>query len=320
MPDLYLHAGAPKTGTSFLQMLFARHADRLDEAGILYPRGHMFDEAKAGEITSGNGVELANYLRPNLPHQIADKEGYIRQFSRILQSARGKHVLFSSEYLIFPDGPKTAAVAAAAAQYNYTPKYVYLVRDIDQAAFSTYSQQVKRSGETKSFGEYIVNWEPLYRHSILNAEKGFGDECIVAYNYEEWRDRLSELFFSEILGAGFTPDEKVVVNRSLSPKETELQRLMNAFAPNNVAFATYISDALMKLERKREPMVLTRDEAAFLQKKFAPAVEYVNKFVRGRPTVVCSSDVVPERPPVAVSDFERAMLSIVAKLVGSVTK
>src|SRR3990170_1606222 len=147
MPQLILHAGAPKTGTSFLQVLFARHAAALERLGIVYPRGYLFDEAAAGYITSGNGVAMANYILPTLPHAIGDKERFLSDFDRDLSEAGGRHVLYSSEFLIFEPGDRLNAIAATAAKHGYSPRAIYFVRDVDRALVATYSQRVKRDGE-----------------------------------------------------------------------------------------------------------------------------------------------------------------------------
>lgn len=320
MPTLFIHGGAPKTGTSFLQFLFAKYAEQLAEKGLIYPRGHLFNEARAGEITSGNGVAMANFLRPELPHKIENKDGYLTQLEADLQSAAGKDVLYSSEYLIFPSGERSRQVVSTVRSMGYAPKYIYLVRDIGEAAFSTYSQQVKRAGETKTFEEYVKAWEPLYKHTLTVAAEAFGEENLVVCNYEEHSHRVAELLFRDILGVGFAPGDTTVINRSLSQKEAEIIRLMNQRAPGSVAFSTFISDALMSISRERQPVILTTAEADFLRKRFDNAVAYVNRFVRGRATVITSADTVRDRPPAAVNDFERAMIEIVGKIVATIGK
>lgn len=315
MPELLLHAGAPKTGTSFLQVMFARYAEKLAEAGIVYPKGHMFDEAKAGQITSGNGVEMANYIRPNLPHQIADKDVFIDKLDRELKVAGGKHVLYSSEFLAFTTGERTKNIAKVAETNGYQVRVIYLVRDIGEAAFSVYSQEIKRNGEVRSFYEFLKNWDPHYKASIMSAGDAFGRESLAIFNYEQHSHRLAEFFFRDVLNLKFSPDEVAVINRSLSFKEADLLRLMNkAFPGRDSKWSTFVSDALMGVEREREPLTLTHDEAEFLETRFRAAVTYVNSFVKGRPIVI-STNIIDKRSASAVTDFERAMVAVVARLV-----
>lgn len=191
MPTLYLHAGAGKTGTSYLQVLFARHAERLAECGVVYPRGHLFEEAKAGRVTSGNGVEMANDIRPGLPHAIANKDAFIHVLDAGLKDAAGRHVLYSSEFLAFEPGERTAAIARVAARHGYGIRVIYLVRDIAAAAASMYSQGIKYHGDARTFADFITTWEPAHRRHIQRAVDSFGAESLLVLNYEEHRQSTS---------------------------------------------------------------------------------------------------------------------------------
>lgn len=320
MPDLILHGGAPKTGTSFLQVLFARYADQMAENGVIYPRGHMFDQAKAGVITSGNGVEMANYIRPGLPHLIPDKNAFIGQLSKTLSGARGNHVLYSSEFLMTPPGDRISAIVSVARRCGYRIRYVYLVRDISSALIASYSQEVKRSGEARSLSEFIATWDPGYHNTIKQACDSFGQENVDVYNYEEHAGSLAEFFFKDVLWMPFFPRESNVINRSLTTKELEFQRVMNSASPNNVRFATFISDALMSIETSdKTKMMVTNEEANLMEKRFRGSIDYVNDIIRGRHIVVANHSVEC-RGVEPVSDFERSVAAILAKLVSEVAK
>lgn len=156
MRKIFLHCGAPKTGTSYLQVLFAKHADELRAHGIDYPLNSFVTGAKDGQITSGNGVEMANYLRPNLPHRIADKNLFAQTFDELLTKAAGTDLLFSSEFLVFPENDRTAHLVALMAKHGYSARVIYFVRDYANVARSAYSQHVKRQGETAHFQEFIA--------------------------------------------------------------------------------------------------------------------------------------------------------------------
>lgn len=319
MPFLYLHAGAPKTGTSYLQVLFAKYAQQLAQHGIVYPRGHLFDQAMAGEITSGNGVEMANYIRPHLPHKISHKEAFIRELERQLAEGSGKSILYSSEFLVFDAGARTASIANVAAKHGYKVRVIYLIRDIAPAAFSVYAQQVKNHGEVRTFADFITDWDPHYRSSIQKAVDGFGRESMLVYNFEEHKGRLAELFFSDILGVGFVPDDRTKVNRSLSLREAEMVRVMNTVRPKDARFSAFVSRALMSIEGDDEEFSATRDEVGILTKRFSAAVEYVNDFVCGERSGI-ARNVIDERSSIQLAPFERSMMAIVASLVSSVTK
>ncbi len=67
MKTLYLHIGLPKTGTSFLQAVFAYNAARYAEHGLSYPDLHgNHDGASKGKVSSGNAVRIAGFALPSL--------------------------------------------------------------------------------------------------------------------------------------------------------------------------------------------------------------------------------------------------------------
>ena len=55
MKKLIVHVGHGKTGSSFLQSIFALNSDRMAQLGILYPEHISNAMARRGHITSGNG-------------------------------------------------------------------------------------------------------------------------------------------------------------------------------------------------------------------------------------------------------------------------
>lgn len=318
MPDLILHGGAPKTGTSFLQILFARYADRLRDSGIIYPRGHLFDEASGGAITSGNGVELANFIRPGLPHKILDKGSYLKKLEAELASSGDKHVFYSSEFLLAPPVEQTKAIVNAAARNGYRIRYIYLVRDLAPAFLSFYSQQVKRAGETRPFTEFITNWNAGYKSAIRQAIDSFGRENVEVYNYEEHRQRLADMFFRDVLGADFAPDENPVVNRSLTAQELVLLGRMNMVFGKNRKQSKFAADALTSVPvRNPEPLTVTPKEGEFLQAKFRGDLDYINQVVIGRPVSVGK---LSERRETALSDFEESMAALMSHLVATVVR
>lgn len=320
MRTLILHGGAPKTGTSFLQVLFAQNAEKMKENGVLYPEGHMFDEAKKGKITSGNGVEIANYIRPHLPHRIDDLDSFPERFEAILESAGNLDVLLSSEFLNCPYNDRMKNLLSIVDQKGFDIKYVYFVRNIGLSAFSSYSQQVKRHGESRSFQDFISGWDPLYRNTLDMAINSVGEENVRVFNFDEHRENLAAFFFEAVLGLNFSPEvSKKVVNRSLSTNEAEMLRLINESTGGRAKVSTYISDALMGSPRPSEAFSLSKAEVDELEKRFRVAVDYVNKYITGRPIIIFD-DAGSEMAPIVSSDFEKAMVVIIGQLVKDIAK
>ncbi|MEQ9693980.1 hypothetical protein [Shimia sp. SDUM112013] len=65
MRRLWVHIGHDKTGSSYLQSVFARNLDMLGAAGIAYPvRPDLRETAAKGQTTSGteNGPDLESRM------------------------------------------------------------------------------------------------------------------------------------------------------------------------------------------------------------------------------------------------------------------
>lgn len=316
MPTVFIHAGAGKTGTSYLQVLFARYKDMLAQNGVLYPDDASLDNARKGAVTSGNGVKMANYLRPNLPHVIADKDAALGELVQTLDAADGKNVLYSSEFIDFPAGKRSNALTEAISRAGYTPQVIFLVRDLGAAAQSVYSQEIKRAGETRAFSEFLRSWDPHYKGHVENYVREFGKENVVIFNYEVERKTLADLFFRRIMKLDFVPEDDISVNRSLTPKEIELLRLMNAQFPEvrRRQFSTFVSDALIKIKKPDQPFTLTKDEFGLLELKFGSSLSYLNDLIEG-PGIKIGSSFSESRDDVFVDDFETSVVAILAKLI-----
>ena len=285
------------------------------QAGVVYPRGHLFDEAKAGGITSGNGVAMANYIRPSLPQKIENKNAFLAEFEGQLKNAQGKDLLYSSEFLFLDSGEKTQNIKLLVDKYEYKVIVIYLVRDISGAAYSVYSQRIKRHGEVRSFSEFIKDWRPHYFIAIKNIIESFGIDCLRVYNFDETRDKLSELFFREILRVDFLPPERILVNRSLSRREIEILRLINAAYPNDSRVSQFVINALIAMKKTRyAEFGINRADAASLERRFAGEVASVNKFVIGRPIRIYDN-IAGDVEVYKLSGVERLITSIVARFV-----
>lgn len=316
-PTIYLHCGAPKTGTSYLQVIFARYLADLRKAGIVYPLNQFVVGAKDGLITSGNGVEMANYLRPHLPHQITDKDAFIETLEKDLKSSDGVSILFSSEFLVFPDNDRTQRLADIICESGFMVKIIYFVRDYANSAFSSYSQQVKRSCESRPFEDYLAQWSPGYADNLACMEKAFGRDSLYVYNYEEHRHDIANFVFKSILGMPIDVHDRSSVNRSLSPKELELFRIFNCYLGGKNALASdYVNDLLMRITADpQECFMPTPQQHAALSSRFTAEIDLVNSYVRGQPVRVSAGiDSSCNASPI-ISDFERFVLAVLSGLV-----
>ena len=66
MKKVFFHIGLAKTGTSYLQNIFAINSVNYKKSGLIYDDfSNNFNMSKLGEITSGNGINIAQSLRTN---------------------------------------------------------------------------------------------------------------------------------------------------------------------------------------------------------------------------------------------------------------
>src|SRR4051794_33359112 len=96
MPVLWLHFGLAKTGSSALQVFFARNTLAFRKQGIIYP---WHSHAVEGKVTSGNGLWLAV--------QHAEEPGYALRLEKLTGYIRNdRNVLLSSEFFETADQPR----------------------------------------------------------------------------------------------------------------------------------------------------------------------------------------------------------------------
>jgi hypothetical protein len=277
----------------------------------------MVAQAAQGAITSGNGVELANYIRPHLPHRLDDKSEFIRRFARDLESAGAsdQSLLYSSEFIILEPGEPLDRLLALAGKHRFTVKYVYLVRDYAGAAFSIYSQLIKRHRETKTFEEFLEVWKPKFRKTVEHAVEAVGRDNVLLFNFDQHRETLSDLFFGAILNLDFVPDGKQGVNRSLTWREAEYMRRVNALRLGNIS--SVISQSLISLlPEKSDPLLLTKSEVRSLEQLCGDDIAFLNSLIRGRPIQI-AAECLDKRPEITLSPAERDLLQVVGVVAAS---
>lgn len=319
MPTLFLHMGAGKTGTSALQVAFAQNAERLFESGVLYPESVSNNAAELGKITSGNGAELAKYLNPDLkiPENF-NSNAVGRDFDKALRSR--KNVLYSSEFFwsFKPDHLKE--MVERSAKSDYQTRIVYYIRSIAGHAASVYSQTIKRQKSESSFEQFLIKrYKNPFLSTIERANEAVGSENVLIYNFDAVREKLFAHFLQKILSIDIGSADFVFpknVNRSLNAFEVEFMRYLNARFEKPYQ-ATFVSDALIYANDEVRPeFTITPSEMKLLESQFSAIVDKLNEYVIGEKVQLCDSSVIQgERPQIQLNDFERSVLSVLARLV-----
>ena len=211
MTKLVAHIGHPKTGSSYLQSVFALNSDKMAQFGLFYPRHTSHLKAKKGYITSGNGLILLQ--------EDSIKNSY-------------QNILVSSELLFHVLIEEKGRVAALSNRYDL--EIVLYVRDVIDLFVSMWGQYVKRHGEFTDLNTFLMNFKFIHLDRILEWMKLSNeiDFKLTVRNYSRCKYNLAEDFFQSVSGVPNLTDELTLpsrsVNRSLSLFELQIRRVFNA--------------------------------------------------------------------------------------------
>jgi hypothetical protein len=240
-PQIYLHIGHGKTGTSAIQSAFAIAQKDLLKLGIEYPIQNT-DREKASQfaITSGNWNHNP-------------KESLAQELTRRSREQNNNNsILLSSESLfwqldsLFEDGFQELK--------DLNLHVLLAVRETEEMLSSEYQQRVKRHGEKRPFEQFLRSRHFISSHHKRAAEiitllkKNKIKTTII--NYSKHKHNIIELIFKTLHAEEAYPRDTVrgvVVNRSLSHKELAIITLINAlFHAKFPWISTRLSDALVK--------------------------------------------------------------------------
>lgn len=177
----YLHIGAPKTGSTFLQQVFYENRFRLREFGLLYPdvslRGYAHHDLAF--LLSGGYPEWAT-------KQDRALESLVHDLGTAVAGHHGSILLSSENFYLFPkvaDLKRVLEITGALS--GREPRIVVYLRPQDEAHESWYNQRVKAQGETGTIEESVEQfdrlWDYEYQLGLWAAE--FGDETLIVRGY-----------------------------------------------------------------------------------------------------------------------------------------
>lgn len=146
-PVYYLHVGAPKTGTTFIQSMLREHRTALADDGVLFPK-----LGKYGRFLAAlDGRDKHSYRG-----RTYDASGYWQRLVDRTHDFVGA-VVFSHELLGFPRGEGTPT--AIRALDGYETHIVVTARDPGRQLPSCWQQRLKH-GHTTTFAEYVAALDP----------------------------------------------------------------------------------------------------------------------------------------------------------------
>lgn len=168
--NFYMHIGAPKTGTTVLQIFCDKHRDLLAKKyHLLYPR-HVYADGKGGAYTLANNQEIAHHFAFILKEQHTER--IWEKLAKQAQEHPECDVLLSSELFLMTVGSLSKRDPAKRGDVirrfkslvefhfpGYQPKLILYVRRLDDYTKSVVNQWVKQA-RYRGIKEY--------HHSIYN--------------------------------------------------------------------------------------------------------------------------------------------------------
>ncbi len=139
---VYLHIGAPKTGTTYLQTLMAANRSALKDAGILYPQ------------SKGDAHHTAAWDLRGIPPQRQHSEGIAGAWSSLVQRANawsGSAAVVSSELFVFCNAKQ---IQTALFAFDAEVHVVYSSRDLVRQVPAVWQERVKNQ-QTTSYPDFI---------------------------------------------------------------------------------------------------------------------------------------------------------------------
>ena len=277
MKTLYLHIGPFKTGTTALQVFFAKNQATLKAQGVSYLNLGLIDKARKGEITSGNGAFLARSILPD-GHHMALPKTRKQETTKLLHALRDvttNHALLSSEFLADIDYQQFANLRDFVKKAGFRIKVLMFAREQASYLESLYIQRVKRrlvmDGPKDYINAFFRDVEHLhYARFVAKIRDILGHDAVAIRPYPQPDIFATICQMMDISDAGLERPERSV-NVSLTPEQVVIMRELNKFTPRQ-----YISDVLVANEaiartqkNTDKQTVLPPDFTAEIQAHFA---------------------------------------------------
>lgn len=308
---IYIHAGLPKTGSTYLQNALQVLSLNGKLRHVGYPV--LGTEQEFSHIGSGNGVAAANMLlrdesafagalrrgtssEPSL-HELLD--GFVEKLIAKADPKATPDLLISSENFFFSTDEGFEALKESLLKHCRKVCLIIAIRPLREWTYSVYAQRVKGHSLDVDFdAPWLEEYCSTFDRYFASLERR-GVETI-AFRYQE-KDLLRT--FLRLIGedealAAQVPDIKV--NRSLSPEELGVLRKVNALFQNetlsrmisedlvrkwpNVVSAAFPPDReaqfeafaqgfATRLAHLRSPLLMRVKEMLFAEASPAPAAE-----------------------------------------------
>lgn len=279
-PSLVFHVGMPKTGSSYLQSMFALNRESLLSHGFLYPDSSSTREAELGLITSGNfpGWRL---LKKSL------------EDTAILNAV----TIFSSELMF-----TRLSRSESGFEWNllkqlngfFSVKILLLIRNPISQKVSQHQQLVKRHGLVENLDQWIRTEDlPKIFDFISAAKKNVDALQIINFSRHEhdlWETSLEAIGCPAGTEIDWRYPRNIRVNRSLSTSEMRIQIAANSIT-GWAARSSFLADQFCNFAPAVEPAEPALSEAGYAEfvSRIADDIGRINQLVPKTESLVVES-------------------------------
>lgn len=284
---LVVHAGAHKTGSTFIQNTMKNNIKLLGRSGVGYFGGEDARLNFTRDIVyPAAGIRETSESRGELIRKAKDliekKAGSSSSLFLSNENIPGYCDLTLNEGFIYPKADK-AFEFINELNGNWDVKFIFFVRDYSDFIESTYVQKVKE-GFCYTFEEYKKKCHPE-RFSWLDSAKAarsvFGKDNVLLVKYENFRDGQNKVL-SDILSLLLdTPIELNVdygktVNPSYSSVALELARLANAvISQSDLKDYRNFLTKRFPISDYGKPTLLSKEERSVFSSKYQEDCRYL---------------------------------------------
>jgi len=177
LPDLYLHIGHPKTGSTALQVTCARSASRLADNGIIYPEHKSTALALAGKFTGGN----------------VTRTRLVDSFQKARTAAGPDKAIFYSCEGLFDDLAESACQIASLKEFGIDISILMFVRNPVEYALSFYQQKVKGAGYARSVDDFLSDFDQISQTEVVLDQIETLGLPITLYSFDEKKQQIIQL-------------------------------------------------------------------------------------------------------------------------------
>ncbi|NEX46594.1 sulfotransferase domain-containing protein [Pseudotabrizicola algicola] len=210
MAKLFLHIGAHKTATSYLQALFFHNRKILADAGLHYPN--------IGPNNAHHALAASWLTMHDLPSGFFDTSGPDGFWERTILQPYAHHpgtVFLSAENFsrFHPQRVNMVALSRRLAAFDEV-KVIYTLRAQTDMISSLWTQvaRTRRAPSLRAYMERVFTRSlgggvPLDHHAVYHhLLKGFGPEQIILLDYDDIRRRPGGVgqVFLDLLGTGLS--------------------------------------------------------------------------------------------------------------------